>query len=143
MFKKTFNIDLSRLFENDPIEISKNDLIKTDYIKYFKSQTKLSIFEQCFLILLWKIYEPFMTVKQLQQLERFVLDRMKTFYLFFCYNLHNFVKPPNKNTAIPRKKRQLPLTHKLTHLHSFFTVETEEVALHKFLINFVLSSTKD
>lgn len=143
MFKKTFKVDLSRLFENEKSNALPNDAIKNDYINYFKSKTYLSIFDQCLFVLLWKIYAPLLTVEQLQQLEEFVRRDSRTFYLYFSYNIHNLINYPVKPTVIPRKKRQLPLTHKLTRLHNLVTVESEEFKNHKFLVNFILAQSKD
>lgn len=144
MFKKTFEIDLSKLFENEIVSNSINgEEIKKDFVKYLKTQKDFSVFEQSFFALLWKIYAPLMTPIQLAQLELFVLDKLKQFYLFFCYNLYNLISSTSKTAIIPRKKRQLPLTHLLTRLHNFVSFETESVENYKFLINFLLAHNKD
>ena len=86
MFKKTFQIDLSRLFEQEKPKVEKVGLqIKKDYKNYLKSNKDLSIFEQSFFALVWKIYAPALTPDQIEQLERFIMTDLKSFYLFFCY----------------------------------------------------------
>lgn len=141
MYQKSFKIDISHLiFTEGPINTA---CIKTDYRRYFANQSQLSIFEQCFFTLVWKIYAPLLSIKQLTQLEKLINFNLKQYYLFFCYNIYNLSnQTANKPTVIPRKKRQLPLTHKLTRNHNFITLETEEKEGYCFLINFLLSSNR-